>query len=171
MKRLVHLCSPCWLLLAPLVMLSAALLAQFALGWDPCTICVEIRAALCACIVTSTIYLVLSRHAPRVSSLFAIATFLLAGSAVYLSSKVLFIEMKLIDLFMCSPFPFYSNTLPLQDWLPYVFASAGVCGENAFKLIGVPFSAWSLGGILWYFGFSGFILIKRLLPHRFTLNG
>jgi disulfide bond formation protein DsbB len=55
----------------------------------------------------------------------------------------LLIETGVLESFSCSPFPFYAFQLPLHDYLPEVFMSAGVCGQNDYSILGLPFTAWT----------------------------
>jgi disulfide bond formation protein DsbB len=64
--------------------------------------------------------------------------------ALYDNTHLVLIETGVLVSFSCSPFPFYAFYLPLHDYLPDVFMSAGVCGQNNYRVPGLPFSSWTL---------------------------
>jgi disulfide bond formation protein DsbB len=151
MNRSPILGNPWWLVATPLLMLLGALAAQFFLGWEPCTICVEIRFLLLASMLGGMAFLVLRKIVPRTATLAMLVVTGCSGGALFLNAKLSLLEHQVIEAFSCSPFPFYSDVFPLQDWLPYVFASGGVCGENDFGFLGVSFTTFTLLAIakLW----------------------
>lgn len=139
-KRITLLLS-----LTPLLMLLLALLAQFGWGWEPCTMCVEIRFLLMAGSLLGLASLVLPGKSGLL--LFVPATFVFAAAA-FLNTKLVLLERGVIDAFSCSPFPFYSHWTSLQDWMPSIFMSAGICGQNDHLVLGVSFTIWTLIGIV-----------------------
>ena len=147
--------STLFLALAPLAMLALALVVQFAWGWDPCTMCVEIRFLLATCSLAGFLALAL----PKVFSWISLAPMaLLSAGAFYLNAKLVLLEQGILQAFSCSPFPFYSKVFPLQDWLPDVFMSGGICGQNDHLVLGVSFTVWTLIGI----GFLGVAVFNQL---------
>ena len=85
----------------------------------------------------------------RLTSSFALRMFIAlllaaAGMAVYDNSHLVLIESGVLESSSCSPFPFYAFYLPLHEWLPEVFMSAGVCGENDHRILGLSFTYWTL---------------------------
>lgn len=140
-------CGLLALALAPLVMLVLALGAQFAWGWDPCTMCVEIRFLLAACSLFGFLGLALP---PKLSSAVLIPMALLSAGATYLNVKLVLLEQGILEAFSCSPFPFYSQAFPLQTWLPEVFMSGGICGQNDHQFLCVSFTVWTMIGISLY---------------------
>lgn len=129
---------------ACLLMLGSALVLQHQFGWEPCTLCVQIRLWLVCGAVVSLLLLACEALGLRWLSL-ALWPLLLAAGAmgVYDNSHLLLIESGVLESFSCSPFPFYAFQLPLHDYLPEVFMSAGVCGQNDYKILGLPFTAWT----------------------------
>lgn len=140
-------CGLLTLALAPLVMLVLALGVQFAWGWDPCTMCVEIRFLLAACSLAGFLGLALP---PKLFSVALIPMALLGAGAAYLNVKLVLLEQGVLEAFSCSPFPFYSQVFPLQTWLPEVFMSGGICGQNNHQVLGVSFTVWTMIGISLY---------------------
>lgn len=141
--------SPAALLLViaftALAMLAGALFAQHVLGWEPCTLCVQIRLWLALAAVFA---LVLSAAAASRQTWLAVLVWplLLAatGMAVMDNAHVVLIETGVMESSSCSPFPFYSQYLPLHEYLPNVFMSGGVCGQNDYTVLGLPFTVWTL---------------------------
>lgn len=135
------------LALAPVAMLVLALGVQFAWGWDPCTMCVEIRFLLAVCSLAGFLGLALPA---KLSSAALIPMALLSAGAAYLNVKLVLLEHGILEAFSCSPFPFYSQVFPLQTWLPEVFMSGGICGQNDHQVLGVSFTVWTMIGISLY---------------------
>lgn len=133
------------LAIAPLIMLALALAVQFAWGWDPCTMCVEIRFLLSACSMTGFVALALPRGLSLIG-LVPMAAF--SAGAAYLNVKLVLLEQGILQAFSCSPFPFYSQVFPLQSWFPYVFMSGGICGQNDHLVLGVSFTIWTVVGVI-----------------------
>ncbi|HEX5842324.1 MAG TPA: disulfide bond formation protein B [Pseudomonas sp.] len=126
-------------------MLGAALLLQHLAGWEPCTLCVQIRLWLLCGGVASLLILACEASGLRWLSLLFWPLLLAAGGmALYDNSHLVLIETGVLESFSCSPFPFYSFYLPLHDYLPGVFMSAGVCGQNDYQILGLPFTSWTL---------------------------
>jgi disulfide bond formation protein DsbB len=131
--------------LACFVMLGGALLMQHLFGWEPCTLCIQIRLWLLCGGVISLLILALEAADLRWPSLPLWPLLLAAsGMAVYDNTHLVLIETGVLESSSCSPFPFYAFYLPLHEWLPSVFMSAGVCGQNDYNILGLPFSHWTL---------------------------
>lgn len=134
--------------LACFAMLGAALMLQHIWGWEPCTLCIQIRLwLLCGGVIGLLMYL-LETLGWRVLNLLLWPLLLTAaGMAVYDNSHLVLIETGVLESTSCSPFPFYAFYLPLHEWMPSVFMSAGVCGQNDYNVLGVPFTVWTLLGV------------------------
>lgn len=131
--------------LACFAMLAGALLLQHQFGWEPCTLCIQIRLWLLCGGVLSLLLLLLESAGLRWLTLPLWPLLLAAvGTAVYDNSHLVLIESAVLESSSCSPFPFYAFYLPLHEWLPEVFMSAGVCGENPYRILGLSFSYWTL---------------------------
>lgn len=131
--------------LACFAMLGGALLLQHLAGWEPCTLCIQIRLWLLCGGVVSLLILALEALDLRWLTLPLWPLLLAAaGMAVYDNTHLLLIETGVLESSSCSPFPFYAFYLPLHDWLPSVFMSAGVCGESDYSIFGLPFTQWTL---------------------------
>ena len=131
--------------LACFAMLGGALLLQHLAGWEPCTLCIQIRLWLLCGGVLSLLILALEAAGLRWLSLVLWPLLLAAaGMAVYDNSHLVLIETGVLESSSCSPFPFYAFYLPLHEWLPNVFMSAGVCGQNDYSILGLSFTVWTL---------------------------
>ena len=134
--------------LACIAMLGGALVAQHVFGWEPCTLCVQIRLWLS---LTALFALLLRTVCALGQNWLGIILWplLLAASAMALidNAHVSLIELGIMQSFSCSPFPFYYQTLPLHEYLPSVFMSGGICGQNDYRLLGLPFTLWTLASI------------------------
>ncbi|WP_410951693.1 disulfide bond formation protein B [Pseudomonas sp. S1(2024)] len=164
MKRLSLLCTPWLVAIVPALMLLVALATQHFLGWEPCTICVEIRAGLAACTLASLLLILTSTFNRYIMMGFRLMLMACSLGVVFLSAKVWLLERHIIEATSCSPFPFYAQHIPLNEWLPYVFASAGLCGEGDFAILGVSFTAWTLLAVVAYF------ILVWVLTGRACLN-
>jgi disulfide bond formation protein DsbB len=131
--------------IACFAMLGGALLLQHLLGWEPCTLCIQIRLWLLCGGVISLLILALEAFKLRWLTLPLWPLLLAAsGMAVYDNTHLVLIESGVLESSSCSPFPFYAFYLPLHEWLPGVFMSAGVCGENDYTILGLSFTYWTL---------------------------
>lgn len=134
--------------LACFAMLGAALLLQHVWGWEPCTLCIQIRLwLLCAGVISALMALVQALGLRSVSLVLWPLLLAAAGMAVYDNTHLVLIETGVLESSSCSPFPFYAFYLPLHEWLPEVFMSAGVCGQSNYTVLSLPFTLWTLLGV------------------------
>jgi disulfide bond formation protein DsbB len=149
--------------LASFAMLGGALLMQHLFGWEPCTLCVQIRLWLLLGGLFTLPIIAAEAVGQRWLTL-ACWPFLLAAGfmAVYDNTNLVLIETGVMESFSCSPFPFYSFYLPLHEYLPEVFMSAGVCGQNDYRFLGVPFTSWTLLSVTLLFGFMLFAMWRAI---------
>ncbi|WP_341305294.1 disulfide bond formation protein B [Pseudomonas sp. TMP25] len=126
-------------------MLGGAFLLQYLLGWEPCTLCIQIRLwLLCGGVVSVLIMALEIAHLRWLTLPVWPLLLAAAGMAVYDNTHLVLIETGVLESSNCSPFPFYAFYLPLHEWLPSVFMSAGVCGENDYTILGLSFTYWTL---------------------------
>ena len=131
--------------LACFAMLGAALLLQHLADWEPCTLCIQIRLWLLCGGGVSLLILAVEALGLRWLTLPLWPLLLAAaGMAVYDNTHLVLIETGVLESSSCSPFPFYSFYLPLHEWLPSVFMSAGVCGQSDYSILGLSFTHWTL---------------------------
>lgn len=149
--------------LACFAMLGGALLMQHQFGWEPCTLCVQIRLWLVFGGVIALLLLAAETAGQRWLTLPLWPLLLAAGfMAVYDNAHLVLIESGIVESFSCSPFPFYAFYLPLHEYLPGVFMSAGVCGQNDYRILGVPFASWTLLSVSLLFVFMLFSAWRAL---------
>ena len=131
--------------IACFAMLGGALLLQHLAGWEPCTLCIQIRLWLLLGGVIALLIIAAEALGQRwITLIFWPLLIAAGGMAVYDNTHLVLIETGILDSFSCSPFPFYAFYLPLHEYLPEVFMSAGVCGQNDYAILGVPFTRWTL---------------------------
>lgn len=131
--------------LACFAMLGSALLLQYVWGWEPCTLCIQIRLwLLCAGGISLLMMLVQTLAVRGLNLLLWPLLLAAAAMAVYDNGHLVLIETGVLQSSSCSPFPFYAFYLPLHEWLPSVFMSAGVCGQNDYSVLGLSFTLWTL---------------------------
>lgn len=116
-----------------------ALLTQWFLDWQPCVMCVEIRAWL---ILASACFFIASLLNLNVFHWGLGAIGCLASIAAAIKGgQLFFLERGWVESFNCSPFANFPNWMPLHEWMPFVFQPQAVCGESIRSLI-IPLSAW-----------------------------
>ncbi|MWV18330.1 disulfide bond formation protein B [Pseudomonas sp. L-22-4S-12] len=148
-------------------MLGGALLMQHQFGWEPCTLCVQIRLWLLCGGVISLLIMAAEAIGQRWLTLLFWPILLAAGGmALYDNTHLVLIETGVLESFSCSPFPFYSFYLPLHEYLPDVFMSAGVCGQNDYSVLGLPFTSWTLLSITLLFALILFSAWRALRFRR-----
>lgn len=144
-------------------MLGGALLLQHLFAWEPCTLCVQIRLWLLLGGTLSLLIIAAEAVGQRWLTLIFWPLLLAAGfMAVFDNSHLVLIETGIMESFSCSPFPFYAFYLPLHEYLPEVFMSAGVCGQNDYAILGVSFTNWTLLSVTLLFGFMLFVAWRAI---------
>lgn len=120
---------------------STALYFQHGMGLQPCVMCIYERLALFAILAAG----IIGGIAPR-SSLFRWAAL---GLGLYGAIKGLMLSIKHTDYQLnpapwntCSPFLDFPQTLPLDQWLPAVFAAGGDCGKISWQFLGLVMPQW-----------------------------
>jgi disulfide bond formation protein DsbB len=148
-------------------MLGGALLMQHLFAWEPCTLCVQIRLWLLLGGALSLLIIAAEAVGQRWLTLIFWPLLLAAGfMAVFDNSHLVLIETGIMESFSCSPFPFYAFYFPLHEYLPEVFMSAGVCGQNDYAILGVPFTSWTLLSVTLLFAFILFVAWRAIGKNR-----
>ncbi|MGQ8821148.1 disulfide bond formation protein DsbB [Bibersteinia trehalosi Y31] len=132
-----------WLLciLSALALETAALYFQYGMGLQPCVMCIYERLALLAILAAGAIGII----APRF--------FLIRWGALLLglfgAIKGLMLAIKHTDYQLhpapwntCSPFLDFPPTLPLDKWLPSLFAASGDCSKISWEFLGLIMPQW-----------------------------
>ncbi|MDP2245729.1 disulfide bond formation protein B [Pseudomonas sp.] len=144
-------------------MLGGALLLQHLFAWEPCTLCVQIRLWLLLGGTLSLLLIAAERAGQRWLSFILWPLLFAAGfMAVFDNTHLVLIETGVIESSSCSPFPFYAFYLPLHEYLPEVFMSAGVCGQNDYTILGVPFTNWTLLSVTLLFTFMLYVAWRAI---------
>jgi len=123
-----------WLMLIVLCIAleATALVYQYVFYYDPCVLCVHIRAWILGILVASILGLLLrnSRMGLIISNLLVLlASFGFAERAY----RTLGTEMGFLDG-ACSMNPNYPSFLPLNKWLPSVFEPLTSCGYTPWVI-------------------------------------
>lgn len=146
-------------------MLGGALLTQFWMGWEPCTLCVQIRLWLCVVGVSALLLSFVGLIKQNWLAFLFWPPLLAAGvMAVIDNVHVVLIETGVMESTSCWPFPFYSDYLPLHEYWPDVFMSGGICGQNHYSIFAIPFTVWTLLSISALFLLILFTLWRSIRP-------
>ncbi|WOF81781.1 disulfide bond formation protein B (plasmid) [Pseudomonas sp. FeN3W] len=129
------------------VFLSFALISQHVFGYEPCTLCIEIRFWLAAAVAVSITSSLISLEKRKIGAIGNMLSAGLFGAAAVWAAKLVMLERGMIQGAGCSPFTFYHQTLPLHEWAPSVFEVRGFCGEPAMILDVIAYSELSLLGL------------------------
>lgn len=128
------------------MMLAIAYASQL-FGFEPCTICVEIRFYLAIGIVTSlftAMILALSLSAGRYFQCWAPLVY---AYAAYQSIRLVLLERGTIFDAGCTPFTFYHDWISLHEWWPAMFQPQGLCGQAAHILPWLTYAEASAFGL------------------------
>lgn len=123
-----------WLMLMVLCIAleATALIYQHVFYYDPCVLCVHIRAWILGIFVASLLGLVL--HTSRIGLIISNLLVLLCTLGfVERSYRTLGTEMGFLDG-ACSMNPNYPSFLPLNKWLPSVFEPLTSCGYTPWVI-------------------------------------
>ena len=153
-----------WLLvmLSCLGLLGTALYFQYGLNMQPCIKCINVRAAFTAILLASFIGL----FAPRQAFLRLLALVAMLAAASYgivQAHELLHIEQLLANggFFSCSLFAEFPAWLPLDQWLPAVFAPTGSCGDTSWQFIGKSMAFWSAVALWCYAAVAAVLLLAQ----------
>lgn len=111
---------------------GAALVYQYVLYYDPCVLCVHIRAWIGGIMVAAILGLVLrNRRAGLIISDLLVILFSLG--LVERSYRTLGTEMGFLDG-ACSMNPNFPSFMPLNEWLPAMFQPLTSCGYTPWVI-------------------------------------
>lgn len=137
----------------------AAVLTQIYLDWQPCVLCVEIRAWM----LGTGLLLIAAAAAgtgSRLRGLLALLGTCCTFGAAWSGYHLLSIEQGWVQSFSCSPFARFPSWLPLQVWVPAVFQPQAICGD-AIKSFVIPLSSWPILMMLVHVICMIFMIIKH----------
>lgn len=123
-------------------MVGVAVMTQLVLDWEPCVMCVEIRALLLA---TAALFFLAGVMREGVIRKALVGAAVMAGGWLcWVSGGLFALEKGWVQSFGCSPFARFPSWMPLNEWVPILFQPEGICGESVKTVLGVPLSAWPI---------------------------
>jgi disulfide bond formation protein DsbB len=124
--------------------MGAGLYAQYAVGLEPCPLCVLQRVGFVAAGLLALPAALFSRSRATQLVFGALALLAaLAGGAVAVWHT--WLTMFPPDSFSCGrPFEWFSDDFPLAVWLPKLFRGAGDCLHQDWTLLGLSIPQWSI---------------------------
>lgn len=156
-----------WLLLTVSCTLleASALYFQHGMGLNPCVMCIYERLALFAILFAGIIGMI----APR-NFLFR---WLALGLGLFGSIKGLLLAIKHTDYQLnpapwnqCSPFLDFPQTLPLNEWFPYLFEATGDCSKITWKFLELSMPQWLIAIFAVYMVIFIFITLSQFKRSR-----
>lgn len=123
-------------------MVGVAVMAQLVLDWQPCVMCVEIRALLLAAALLFFLAGLMGKGLAR--KVLVGAAVMAGGWSCWVSGGLFALEKGWVHSFGCSPFARFPSWMPLNEWVPVLFQPEGICGESVKTVLGVPLSAWPI---------------------------
>jgi disulfide bond formation protein DsbB len=149
------------------MMLAIAYVSQL-FGFEPCTICVEIRFFLSIGVITSLLTALILAISHSVGNFFQCWAPLIYGYAAYHSIKLVLLERGIIFDGGCTPFTFYHKWIALHEWWPAMFQPQGLCGQPAHLLPWLTYAQASAFGltILTIMTLSSTMNRKKMMRYR-----
>ncbi len=127
-------------------MMAYALYSQYALGLDPCPLCVFQRIAV---ILLGVLFLLAALHnkvGAAYASMLGLVALLGAGVAAW---HVRLQHLPPDEVPSCGPgLGYILDTIPLQDMLGVIFKGSGQCAEISWRFLGLSMPAWVCVGLL-----------------------
>jgi disulfide bond formation protein DsbB len=134
---------PAGIVVAALLAIAAALVAQYAFHMQPCPWCVLQRLLFLVSAIVGAVGLLRGAHRYRIAigGLVLILALLGIASAAwqhFVAARSTTCNLTLADKII-------TWHLHLDQLLPSVFQPRGSCADAAVNLLGIPFDFWSLG--------------------------
>ncbi|MEG0867335.1 MAG: disulfide bond formation protein B [Hafnia sp.] len=123
-------------------MVGVAVFTQLQLGWEPCVMCVEIRALLLGAAFAFLLAGLIRGGWLRSAVVWVGAAFV--GWACWTSGSLFALERGWVQASGCSPFARFPSWMPLQEWFPVLFQPEAICGDAIKAVAGVPLSLWPI---------------------------
>lgn len=133
---------------------AAALYFQYGMGLQPCVMCIYERVALFGVMFAGILGILAPKNFPLRWLALAVGLFS-AIKGLLLAIKHTDYQLNPAPWNKCSPFLDFPETLPLDQWLPSVFAAGGDCGKISWEFLGLVMPQW----IAIVFGIYTFILV------------
>ena len=156
-----------WLLLAltALGFELVALFFQHAMALEPCIMCVYQRAAIAAIFIAG----VIGTFAHHIALGRLIAYGLWATGAIWgLLLAIEHVDMQSSSslFFSCEFIPNFPTWAPLHEWLPWLFAVTGDCGDIDWLFLDYSMPQWMIAIYSLYSGAFILVILARLLASR-----
>lgn len=149
-----------------LVMESIALYFQYELGYEPCALCVQIRAwVMGAIILTICTSFVCTKFLWRWIGLTLTSAMLIGG----LKTSWYSMGVENGDIIgSCSSGAGFPSFMPLDDWMPWLFSAQGLCGQSPNMWFGLSMNE----GLIITLAIPVIVLLAQWLLHcrEFILN-
>lgn len=155
-----------WLLLSftALALELAALWFQHVMLLQPCVLCIYQRNAVFGILGAGLVGSVLAKTPLR---FIAILIWLYsAGKGVLLSQQHTMMLLHPSPFSRCDLFVRFPDWLPLDKWLPQVFAASGDCTQRQWEWLGLTMPQWLLGIFVAYFLLGLLVLLVQFLPAK-----
>jgi disulfide bond formation protein DsbB len=134
-----------------------ALYVQFALGIEPCPMCIFQRIAF---IVMGIVFLIGAIHGPQARGrrVYALLLLLTAGIGVGIAARHIWVQHQPPDLMAgCAPgWNYMVNNFPLSKALKMAFTGSADCAQVSWTFLGLSMPLWTLvcyvllgAGALW----------------------
>lgn len=151
-----------WGLLAfsALFLECAALYFQHGMGLQPCVMCIYERVATLVILIAGLIGML----APRflIIRLIAIALWLIGAiKGLMLAIRHTGYQLDPKPWDQCPLFPEFPQTLPLDQWLPQMFAATGSCKDIDWQLFGFTMPQWLIFAFAIYIAFAIIVILSQ----------
>ena len=144
-----------------------ALYFQYAMGLEPCIMCVYQRTAVAGLVLAALPALI--NPASAVLRGISLLGWLVA-SGWGLKLAIEHVRMQNPDNFMllmtCDVFPNYPSWMPIHEWFPAVFEPRGTCGDIDWMFAGLSMPQWMVLVFAGYLVAAVVVLATRLLKAR-----
>jgi disulfide bond formation protein DsbB len=131
---------------ACVALLAYAYYEQFAVGLEPCPMCIFQRIAF---IAMAIVFLAGALHGPRATGrrVYAVLAFLAAAVGAGVAIRHLWVQFHPIDPMLggCGPgLSYMLDAFPLTDAIKKAFTGSGDCGEISWRFLGITMPGWTL---------------------------
>lgn len=158
-----------WFVLASssLILETTALYFQYAMGLEPCVMCIYQRLAIMG-IAVSCLPALIAPYIQATRTLSFLGWAISAGWGAMISYEHVQMQNP-ANLFLamsCDVIPNFPSWLPLHELLPSVFEARGTCGSIDWQLLGLSMPQWMLGVFSSYLLVLVLVLLTRTCRHK-----
>ena len=157
-----------WLLLGLIAfgLEVVALYFQYAMGLAPCIMCIYQRVAIWSIVFAGLIGYFGSQHVlARILAYAFWGTGAIWGLLIALE-HVEIQSSTMSFLFSCEFIPNFPSWAPLHEWLPWLFAVTGDCGDIDWLFLDYSMPQWMIAIYSLYSGAFILVILARLLASR-----